>query len=240
MLPTENLRQPYLSESCPRNRPATAKHRAEGPSSSPVSQGVNPLTPCKKKGMRKKTELPAMKVMKLAALPQVNNRRRNNSRANMGCGARDSHQMKTPSISATAPNALMAIGDVQPTRWALVTTSSSTDSAAAESVAPSQSNPPLPSSFWPAGEPDFSTNNAIASDSKPKGTPRKKAARHPNTPTTAPHTIGPAIAPKPTVVIIIPMALPRSAAGKVVVTMAMPLAWIIAAPTPCNALNAMM
>ena len=52
--------------------------------------------------------------------------------------------------------------------------------------------------------------------------------------------IGPAIAPEPTVVISEPIALPRSLAGNVVVTMAMPLAWIIAAPTPWSALKATM
>ena len=44
--------------------------------------------------------------------------------------------------------------------------------------------------------------------------------------------MGPAIAPVPTVVIMRPMTLPRSLPENVEVTIAMPLACIMAAPMP--------
>ena len=56
--------------------------------------------------------------------------------------------------------------------------------------------------------------------------------------TRNPPTAGPAMAPVPTIVIIKPMALPRSFAGKAAMTIAMPVPWVMAAPQPWNILAA--
>jgi len=59
-----------------------------------------------------------------------------------------------------------------------------------------------------------------------------KMYRQAKLPTTNPPITGPAIAPTPTTVVNIPMALPRSSAGNVLVTIAMLVAWTMAVPMP--------
>ena len=76
------------------------------------------------------------------------------------------------------------------------------------------------------------TIHAAVSESAPSGTLAMNTARHPNVATTRPASIGPMMAPMPTMVMNIPMTLPRSLAGNVVVSIAIALAWIIADPAP--------
>ena len=66
------------------------------------------------------------------------------------------------------------------------------------------------------------------------GTVRKNTARQPKESTTKPPMAGPVTAPTPTVVMIKPIARPFSLAGKAAVMMAIPVPWVMAAPTPCR------
>ena len=66
------------------------------------------------------------------------------------------------------------------------------------------------------------------------GTVAKNTARQPKASTRNPPRAGPATAPVPTMVMIRPMALPRSAGGNVAMMMAMPVPWVMAAPVPCR------
>ena len=75
---------------------------------------------------------------------------------------------------------------------------------------------------------------AEISEIMPSGTPIRNTARHPKKSTTTPLTTGPPTAPIPTIVMNRPITLPRSLGGKVARAIAMPLAWIIAAPIPWN------
>ena len=68
------------------------------------------------------------------------------------------------------------------------------------------------------------------------GTLTKNTARQSKAATSNPPTAGPAIAPLPTTLMWVPSALPRSAPLKADMTVAIPLPWIIADPTPWNAL----
>ncbi len=65
----------------------------------------------------------------------------------------------------------------------------------------------------------------------------KKTERQPKAPTTAPPSIGPATAATPMTVMNSPSDLPRSRSGNTSVTMAMPLACTMAAPTLWNILD---
>ena len=64
------------------------------------------------------------------------------------------------------------------------------------------------------------------------GTVAKKTERHPKASTRKPPIAGPATAPVPTMVMMRPMALPRSLGGKAPIMMAMPVPWVMAAPVP--------
>ena len=48
---------------------------------------------------------------------------------------------------------------------------------------------------------------------------------------------GPSTPPVPTTLAWEPMPLPRSSAGNTDVTIAIPVPWVMAAPSPCTALN---
>ncbi len=60
----------------------------------------------------------------------------------------------------------------------------------------------------------------------------KNTHRQPNPLTRKPPKAGPIIAPVPTTLLWEPKALPRSLPGNTDMTMAAPLAWIIADPAP--------
>ena len=66
------------------------------------------------------------------------------------------------------------------------------------------------------------------------GAVAKNTARQPNASTRNPPRAGPATAPVPTMVIIRPMALPRSPGGNAPMMIAMPVPWVMAAPAPCK------
>ena len=66
------------------------------------------------------------------------------------------------------------------------------------------------------------------------GTVAKNTERHPKASTRNPPIAGPATAPVPTMVMIRPMALPRSLGGNAPIMMAMPVPWVMAAPLPCT------
>ena len=67
---------------------------------------------------------------------------------------------------------------------------------------------------------------------RPKGTLKKNTQRQSRAFTKNPPKAGPATAPVPTTVMIRPSALPLSWEGNMAVMMAMPVPWVIAAPTP--------
>ena len=62
----------------------------------------------------------------------------------------------------------------------------------------------------------------------------KNTARQPNASTSKPPNAGPATAPVPTMVMIRPIALPRSLGGNAPMTIAIPVPWVMAAPVPCS------
>ena len=64
------------------------------------------------------------------------------------------------------------------------------------------------------------------------GTEAKNTERHPKASTKKPPNAGPATAPVPTIVMIKPMALPRSLGGNAPIMIAMPVPWVMAAPVP--------
>ena len=64
------------------------------------------------------------------------------------------------------------------------------------------------------------------------GTVAKNTERQPKASTKKPPMAGPATAPVPTIVMIRPIALPRSFGGKAPIMMAMPVPWVMAAPVP--------
>ena len=132
------------------------------------------------------------------------------------------------------------MGDAQPIRYALVIASRKITSAAEESTAPSQSKPTrLAGRSGPAADSPSRNTIAAMTETSPRGTPMKKMKRQPKIPTTAPPITGPLIAPSPTTVKNSPITLPLSLAGNEEVTMAIPLAWIMAEPAPWSTLNRM-
>ena len=106
-------------------------------------------------------------------------------------------------------------------------------SAAADSVAPSQSNLPLvePGPVSPVRALSRMANETITARI-PRGMLNTNTACQPNVPTSNPPSAGPATAPMPMIVIIMPRALPRSLSGKVDISMAIPVPWFMAAPPP--------
>ena len=60
----------------------------------------------------------------------------------------------------------------------------------------------------------------------------KKTHSHPSAPTMNPPTAGPATLPVPTTLIWRPSALPRSSLGKLAMSIAMDVPWVIADPIP--------
>ena len=176
-------------------------------------------------------ELP-IKVRKLAAAPWAKLRRRNSRSSSMGLAQRSSHRMKAASRMAKPAAAASMGGEVQPARWALEMPSSRASSAVEERTAPSQSKRSGRTrrlSSWPA-----ITSRVKAALTSTRGTVAKKTARQPKASTRKPPVAGPATAPAPTIVIIMPMALPRSVGGKAAMTMAMPVPCVMAAPAPCT------
>jgi hypothetical protein len=69
----------------------------------------------------------------------------------------------------------------------------------------------------------------------PRGTLIRKIHRQPMNSMISPPRDGPRANPMATVAPIRPMARPRREGGASSVTMAMPRAWLMAAPTPCRA-----
>ena len=128
--------------------------------------------------------------------------------------------------------AAMIGGDSQPALLPVVIASSKATRIPADSVAPNQSNRESPlsrTSVHPR-----KTNRVAATLMISTGTVRKNTARQPKESTTKPPMAGPVTAPTPTVVMIKPIARPFSLAGKAAVMMAIPVPWVMAAPTPCR------
>ena len=105
-------------------------------------------------------------------------------------------------------------------------------SAPDDRLAPGQSKRrPRPAAPPPFAGP-LTTVSTSAVAATPTGMLAKKTERHPSSLTSTPPIIGPVIEPVPMIAVYIPTALPRSRAGNASRIMAMPLAWIPAAPTP--------
>ena len=151
---------------------------------------------------------------------------------NIGAGARSSHQMKATNIPADSTKAASIGADIQPRLTARVRPSSSATSTPVERIAPVQSKL-LPCEARSDSQ-RRSTYKVAITPTRPKGMFRKNTARQCMKSTTAPPMAGPATAPTPTVVISNPMARPRSVGGKTDVIIAMPVPWVMAAPTPCR------
>ena len=72
---------------------------------------------------------------------------------------------------------------------------------------------------------------------RPRGTWIRNTKRQLRLSTRKPASAGPAMAPRPTVLSPAPRALPRSCSGKMEVIRAIPLPWIMAAPTACRTVD---
>ena len=153
-----------------------------------------------------------------------------NRRLNIGAGARSSHQMKTTNIPADSTNAARIGADIHPLPTARVRPSNNATSTPVDRPAPNQSK--LLSRAARSDSQRRSTYRVANTPTSPSGMFRKNTARQWMKSTTNPPMAGPATAPTPTVVIRSPMARPRSLGGNTEVIIAMPVPWVMAAPTP--------
>ena len=140
--------------------------------------------------------------------------------------------MNIANIATELPKVPMIRGDVQPALLPVVIATSKATKNPVESVAPHQSNS-VSLLSWTSDQPR-KTKAVATKQIASNGRVRKKTTRQPKASTTSPPIAGPAMAPTPTMVMNMPIARPFSLLGKTAVMMAMPVPWVIAAPTPCK------
>ena len=155
----------------------------------------------------------------------------------MGAGARSSQRMKADRRPANRTNDRIIAGLSNPRIEAQVRLWRKVMSVAVESAAPGQSN------FWPRAEPlsDLSASMNRNAETRPAAAimeVAKKTHSHPSAPTMNPPTAGPATFPVPTTLIWSPSALPLSSFGKLAISIAMEVPWVIAEPMPWASLAA--
>ena len=158
----------------------------------------------------------------------------------MGCVVLLCHQTNPTKSATTVASPRTTGGEFQPILCPLVITSRNRARPPDDRAAPIQSNLSVVLLRSSRNSPSSSRNSRpVTMDAMPKGSPRKKMYLQPNRSTTRPPTMGPMMAPIPTTLRNMPMTRPRSSDGNVAVTIAIPVAWTMAAPTPCNTLKKM-
>ena len=224
-------RDPTRSESQPLAGPTRAMAMGEAVISSPMRAGSYPITPVRKKGMRKMGPELAVKLNMALALAAAKTRERKRVRSSIGWRILISRATKVAISTTKAPNRPMARGEPQPSCWPRFIPSSRADRARESTAAPARSK------RWrcPGWKRSRSTSTASSVPATPMGTRAKNTIRQSITFSSRPPRVGPRLAPRATTVALMPSALPRSVGGNAAAVMAGLMAMVMAAPAPWTA-----